>query len=91
MVGVLADLSDQAVDFGGLGDVGWNRDSFAGEWERVESGASFLACCGFARCDEDFGAAGLDEAGWCELWITDGLPMKPTQTQREGPVLASHQ
>jgi hypothetical protein len=67
MVGVLADLGDEAVDFRGLGDVGGDGDGLAGEWERVEGGTGFFAGCGFAGCDEDFGAAGLDEAGRCEL------------------------
>jgi hypothetical protein len=52
-----------------LGDVGWHGDGFAREWERVKGGAGFLACCGFAGCDEDFGAAGLDEARRCELKV----------------------
>jgi hypothetical protein len=56
-----------------LGDVGWDGDGFAREWERVEGGAGFFACCGFAGCDEDFGAAGLDETGMGKLWIAWSL------------------
>jgi len=52
-----------------LGDVGWYGDGFTREWERVESVAGFLACCGFARCDENLGAAGLDKAEPCELRV----------------------
>ena len=56
-----------------MGDVGWDGDGFAREWERVECGAGFFACCGFAGCDEDFGAAGLDEAGRCETKIVESV------------------
>jgi len=71
MFGMLADLSDKAFDFRRFGDVGWYGDGFARKWKRVKGGASFLACCGFARCDEDLRAAGLDETGPCELWIAE--------------------
>lgn len=60
MVGVLANFSDQALDLGGFGDIGWDRNGLAFEWECIEGSASFLARGGFARCDEDLRATGLD-------------------------------
>lgn len=57
---VLADFSDEAFDLGRFGDVGWHGNGFAVEGQGVQGGAGFLARRGFARGDEDFGAAGLD-------------------------------
>lgn len=71
MVGVLGHLSDQAFNFRWFGDVGWDRNGFAREGKRIESGACFLASGGLAGCDEDFRAASLDEATNCKLGVLD--------------------
>jgi len=66
MVGVLGYLGDQALDFRRFGNVSWYRDSLAGEWKSVKGSACFFASSAFAGCDEDFRAAGLDEAITCK-------------------------
>ena len=60
-------LFHQADDFFWLRDVGRDGDGLAGEAvlfaQAVEGVAGFGAGFGFAGGDEDFGAAGLEEAG----------------------------
>lgn len=69
MLRLFGDFGDEAVDFLTLGDVGRDGDGLAADvGERVEGCDGFGAGGGFARGDEDFGAAGLEEAGrFCAL------------------------
>ena len=62
MVGVLLDFFDEPLDFAGFGEVGGDGDGGAGAREGVEGRAGFFAGGLFAGGDEDFGAAGLEEA-----------------------------
>lgn len=63
MIRVLLHLLDQSLDFARLCDIRRDRDGFAvGVGEGVEGCDGFFAGFGFARGDEDFGAAGLGEA-----------------------------
>jgi hypothetical protein len=66
VVGVLGNFSDEPRDFAELGRVGGDGDG-GGAWgfvgERVEGGNGGGAGVGFARGDEDFGTAGLEETG----------------------------
>lgn len=71
MLRVLLHFGHQAHDLGGFGNVGGDGDGFAGEGEGVEGGAGGGAGGGFARGDEDFCAACLDQAGGC--WLGDGF------------------
>lgn len=43
ILGVFADFSDEALDLGRFGDVGWHGNGFAVKREGVEGGAGFLA------------------------------------------------
>lgn len=66
VVGVLLDLGDEPVDLGHLGAVGGDGDgdcSGAAVGQLVEGCAGLVAGFGFAGGDEDFGTAGLEEAG----------------------------
>ena len=60
-------LLDQSYDLIWFCKIGWDGEGFALETKVVEGGAGFFAGFGFARGDEDLGAAGLEEAGGSEL------------------------
>ena len=69
MIRMLLHLFHQADDFFGFRNVSGDGDGLAGEAvclaEGVEGVAGFGAGFGFARGDDYFGAAGLEEAGAC--------------------------
>ena len=65
MVGLLLNFFDQSFHFAGLGEIGGYRVCFARARECVERLDRFFAGFGFAGCDEDFGAAGLEETLLC--------------------------
>jgi hypothetical protein len=60
-------FGDQALDLADLGAVGGDGDGLGPRGlvgEGVEGGDGGGACGCFARGDEDFGTAGLEEPGW---------------------------
>lgn len=66
MIGVFRDFRYQTLYLALLGQICWNRDCLAVARESVQCRDSLLTGLGLARCDEDLGAASLDEA---ERWI----------------------